>query len=203
MSPERNLWLAPVLLLIAVNMIFLDLLVFPQFRPSEPVSTEISIVNTTPTPAFQQEQSSCGKDCLAAIAKEVTKQIGSKPKVTEQVKEYYIPLGSGSIRSFEWTDIAAAQAMIDTNNYPNIKKVTFDVFMRNPTGNGMVYAKLYNVTDKHDVWFSEVSMEGHALTHKETTITLEPGNKLYRVMMKTSMGFDAILENARIIIGTN
>ena len=45
-------------------------------------------------------------------------------------------------------------------------------------------------------------MIGHALTQKEATIQLESGSKLYRVMMKTTMGFDAVLENARIKVLT-
>ena len=95
-----------------------------------------------------------------------------------------------------------AQVYIDTALYDSIKRVTFEVFLRNPTGNGRTYAKLFNATDKHDVWFSEVYFEGGGLVRKEATITLEPGNKLYQVYLKSSLAYDVYVDNARIHIIT-
>ena len=60
----------------------------------------------------------------------------------------------------DYEDILSAEAYIDTGNYSSIKQAVVELFLRNPTGNGRIYAKLYNVTDKHDVWFSEVFTEG-------------------------------------------
>jgi len=73
--------------------------------------------------------------------------------------------------------------------------------MRIPTANGRVYAKLYNVTDKHDVWYSEVWVEGSTSYRAETTsINLSSGRKLYRVMMKSQMSNEVVLDLARLKI---
>ena len=91
------------------------------------------------------------------------------------MKEYYITLGSGTTKSSVWEDVAGIESVIDTINYPSIKSIVFEVFLNIPTANGVAKAKLYNVTDKHDVWFSEVSSEGPSLTKKEASISLDRG----------------------------
>lgn len=117
-------------------------------------------------------------------------------------KEFVLPLGSGSTTSVEWIEIPGAEITIDTGNYPNIDKVVFEVFLSIPTANGFTHAKLVNATDKRDVWFSEVKMETNTVTKREAIINLEEGKKTYRVMMKSTMGYEAVLHNARIIITT-
>ena len=64
--------------------------------------------------------------------------------------------------------------------------------------------RLYNVTDKHPVWFSDVSLEGGtpALLISKP-ITLDSGNKTYQVQMKTSLKFQAFLDQSRLHIITN
>lgn len=183
-----------VLLLIAVNILLLDIMVFSsRSQPEEPVKTEAcssscqqlimeSINNITPLPSPTNE---------------------SKPLAPQlSTREFYIPLGTGSTRNDAYEDLTAAESYIDTNNYSNIKQATFEVYLRNPTGNGRVYAKLFNASDKHDVWFSEVFIEGTGVTRKEVPIILESGKKLYRVMLKSTLRYDAYVDAARIKIIT-
>ena len=97
--------------------------------------------------------------------------------------------------------INGAEAVIDLANYPQIKSIIFEASMRIPTANGRVYAKLYNVTEQHDVWYSEVSSEGPVSKREESKeISLASDRKLYRVMMKSTMGYEALLDSARIKI---
>lgn len=190
---------ASFLLLLTVNIVMLDLVVFSGRtpRPSEIAATTIR-VTTTPTPV-----EGCAPSCEAKIDA-LARAIDTLPvsETAKKTSEYYILLGSGSTKSNAWQDIAGVEAMIDTGNYPAIKSVTFEVFLKIPTANGTVNAKLYNVTDKHDVWFSEVSSEGPTLTKKEATITLESGAKTYRVMGLSTLKYDANIENARLRIVT-
>ena len=193
--------IASFLLLLTVNVVMLDLVIFwgRTARPSEIAATTIR-VSATPTPTQE-----CSISCVAqidALARRVKEATSSVPQANSSVKEYYISLGSGSTKSSVWQDIAGAEATIDTNNYPSIKSVVFEVFLNIPTANGSVYAKLYNVTDKHDVWFSEVSLEGPVLTKKEAAVTLEKGAKTYRVIGLSTLKYDANIENAKIRIVT-
>ncbi|MEK7065595.1 MAG: hypothetical protein AAB961_01255 [Patescibacteria group bacterium] len=189
-----------IFLLIAVNLLWLDIMIFSGARNEQPVATEVA--------------ATCDANCRGAISADIISKLTTPSPVavpvaresnvaaTGPAKEYYIPLGSGSTRSNEYVALDGAEAYIDTSLYGPIKSVTFEVFLRNPTGNGITYAKLFNVTDKHDVWFSEVSFEGGGLVRKEATITLEPGNKLYRVMLKSTLAYDVYVDNARIRIVT-
>lgn len=191
--------IASFLLLLTMNIVMLDLVVFFSriARPSEIAATTIRVTET-PTPAQE-----CSPSCEAKIDA-LARAIDALPTsgTAKVASEYYISLGSGSTKSNVWQDIVGAEAVIDTTNYPSIKSVVFEVFLNIPTANGVVFAKLYNVTDKHDVWFSNVSSEGPNLTKKEAVITLEPGSKTYRVMGLSTLKYEANIENARLRIVT-
>ncbi len=193
--------IASFLLLLTVNIVMLDLMIFfgRTARPSEIGATSIRVA--APIAPTEECSSSC-EDKISALSRKIDALNIEKPTVRSSSKEYYITLGSGSTKSNVWQDMAGAEAFIDTANHPAIKSVTFEVFLNIPTANGIVSAKLYNVTDKHDVWFSEVRSEGPVLTKKEATITLEPGAKTYRVMGLSTLKYDANIENARIRIVT-
>lgn len=119
------------------------------------------------------------------------------------VKEFFVPLGSGSNSTDEWADLSGAQAYIDSTSYGRVKSVAFEATVHIPTGNEIAYVRLFNATDKHPVWFSDVFLEGgtpQLLISKN--ITLDSGKKLYKVQMKTSLKYEAILDQARIHIAT-
>lgn len=210
MFPKYSFSVAAVLFLLAINVVLLDLAVFSSQGRSESTKT---IVLPTPTPSVQTSDAQCPPSCRSFISEEIRKSIPSSApstvsttaetaKLQETAKEFYVPLGSGSTKSSDYEELPSAEAYVDTYNYSKINKVVFEVYLRNPTGNGKVYAKLFNATDKHDVWFSEVVFEGGGTARREAAITLEPGNKLYRVMLKSSLRYDAYVDTARIKIVT-
>ena len=166
------------------------------WRPAEIVSTSRQ----------QIVSESCPQACVALIPTPVTivePQITSVPVYVpaKRTREYYIPLGSGKTNNSSWESITGVEAVIDTVTYPNPKAIVFEVSMYIPTGNGEVFAKLYNVTDQHDAWRSEVKLSSSTSQRIEANnIVLEKGKKLYRVMMKSTMGYEAVLSSARIKI---
>lgn len=121
--------------------------------------------------------------------------------INNSVKEIYIPLGQGTFKALDWTDMSGVESYIDLNNYLNIKNIYFEASLRIPTANGYVYARLYNVTGKHPTWNSEVKTLNPAGTLVVSEpISLDPGNNLYRVQIKTDMGYDSYLDFARVKI---
>lgn len=151
----------------------------------------------------------CGISCKEEIAKAVTQSVVVTPAIktqsfpTASVKEYFVPLGSGSNASADWEDVPGAQAYIDSTSYGKIKSVTFEASFYTPTNNQIAYARLFNVTDKHPVWNSDVSIEGGTPILKiSSPINLDSGSKLYVVQMKTQLQSRTNLENARIHITT-
>ncbi len=201
MSPF-NFLISSLLLLLTVNALLIDGIIFSRLSKWESTASQVQVA------APQQ----CSAACQRLISEEIAKNRNVLPTVSVEkvsvpivpfsAKEYFIPLGSGSTKTNEYEELKSVEAYVDTGNYPVIKEAYFDLHLRNPTGNGKVYAKLFNATDKHDVWFSEVFFEGGGTMQKEAKITLDPGKKLYRVMIKSSLQYDVYADNARIRIVT-
>jgi hypothetical protein len=137
----------------------------------------------------------CPSSCLAAINK-----LGSGGSVA---KEYFVPMGTGTNATNDWADVVGASATVDTAQYPRIKKVVFEATLAVPTGNEVAYVRLFNQTDGHPVWFSELSMNtaGPILLISQP-ITLDKGSKLYQIQMKTQLQYPANLTQGRIHIVT-
>lgn len=155
----------------------------------------------------------CPQACISQIYEatasvKIVQQPISAPEVTPTpessttVKEFFIPFGSGSSSAGDWEDIAGIQTTINTDNFPELKSVTFEATFRIPTGNEIAYIRLYNATDKHPVWTSEMSLEGGGTKLLTKPITLDSGSKTYQVQMKTSLKFLAIFDQARLHIIT-
>lgn len=166
---------------------------------------------TTSSPANQVTKTStdsCGATCKDEIAKAVANsQLKQSPitpsALSTTTKESFIPLGSGSSSSLDWEDVPGAQAYVDSTAYQTIKAVTFEASLYTPTGNQTAYARLYNVSDKHPVWNSEVRIDGGNPQLKiSSPISLDAGSKLYIVQMKTQLQARTNLENARVHILT-
>jgi hypothetical protein len=201
--------------LVLLNLLFLDFI----------------LVNNQEDKAIREKNSipvvfgNCPAGCLseiAQIAKDATRSVSlsvitstpisrSAPTAipTPQiqvslVKEFFVPFGIGSNSSDDWQDVAGLSVTIDPQNYGSIKTVVFEATVRIPTGNETAYVRLYNITDKHPVWFSDVSLDGgSAKLLVSKPITLDSGNKTYQVQMKTSLKSPAFLDQSRLHITTN
>ena len=218
-SLHSHLIIIFLLILVSINLFILDLQIFsPQsvIRLSD-ISTAVK-PNPTSMPLPQNnipgtENLACPQSCLSVIkdATQSTDRIGatdqelsalSQSQATiSKPSEYYIPLGSGNTTKSDWEDLTATETMIDPGNYRNIKEAYFIASLRNPTQNGQIEARLYDVTDGHMVWGSHVIMNGReSQTITSDKITLETGSKLYRVQLKSGMQYQAFLDNAKIRI---
>lgn len=206
------------LVILFINIVILDLVILSKKERADSTVEK----NASPQAAQNSPQMSplpqalCPKACIDEIKTATGLLQTTKPtaKITEatsqtastqsNIKEFYIPFGIGSSAAEDWTDIAGMQASIDSTKYPSIKSVVFEATIRIPTGNQVAFVRLYNATDKHPVWFSDVSVEGgttQLVTSKP--ITLDSGNKVYQVQMKTSLKYQAFLDQARLHITLN
>lgn len=194
--------------LVLLNLLFLDFVIFDK-APTQIIEKNVPIPVVSNT---------CPASCLAEISqatasvKLTVKTTATPTKISPTttsassslVKEFFVPFGSGSNSSDDWQDVAGLKASLDASNYGSIKTVTFEASVRIPTGNETAYVRLYNATDKHPVWFSDVSLEGGTpalLVSKP--ITLDSGNKTYQIQMKTSLKYPAFLDQSRLHIITN
>lgn len=221
-SPNTHLIIIFLLLVTIINLFILDLKVFNPAAnvlisdiTTSNISPTISTTNTSTSLGVNyqpliNDNNSCPIACLSIIQQATISASQSSLQghplqiALEQSREYYIPLGNGNTSKTTWEDITGTDTTIDPSNYGSIKEVYFIASLKNPTQNGQMEAQLYNVTDKHPVWNSLVILNG-PLTQTITShqITLDRGNKLYRVQLKSSLGYSVSLENAKIKIISN
>ncbi|HCM37578.1 MAG: hypothetical protein UV61_C0002G0130 [Candidatus Gottesmanbacteria bacterium GW2011_GWB1_43_11] len=121
---------------------------------------------------------------------------------TSGVKEYYIPLGSGSTSATDWTDLTGVEAYVAPSNYGEIKEMYFEASFSGQSGR--VFVRLSNVTDNIGLFESEISREGMASALISSgKIPIPTSTKLYRVQMKSAFGAFSTLTNARIKLFVN
>lgn len=180
---------------IFINLAYVNLLVFQYKNQPSGITTS---------------QDTCGKDCVSSIyssIKEATTSSGlnqlipQKAESSNAVKEYYVSFGSGTGTSEDWADVSGLQMYIDSSKYPNIQTVTFEASIQIPTGNQQASVRLFNATDKHPVWYSDVSHDGgETKLLFSKPIKLDTGNKLYSVQMKNSLKFQTNVLSSRVHI---
>lgn len=194
---------------IIANVIYLNYVVFLGQQNITTLAKNIE--SSKVSQPISQEQKTCSSVCLQEIKTATESLQLAKPTVAPKPvakttvirgpKDYYIPLGTGYTEKNEWVDVSGTDTTIDPATYGKINTAVFEASMHIPVANGTMYARLYNVTDKHPVWFSEVSTsKGTSTTVTSGNITLDPGSKLYRVQIKTSLQYPSYLDFSRIRI---
>lgn len=204
----------------AVNLVILNIQVFRLAKlpigiaapPETPPTPPLPPPTTPSTPDRSCPLSCIEKIQAATVAAKLVSPTSAPVRVaaptasttTSGVKEFFIPLGTGTVPNTDWTDIPGAQAWVDSNQYTNIKSVAFEAATHTPDHNQFVYLRLYNETDKYILANSELYFEnaGVAALKISEGISLGSGNKLYKVQMKTQLGFPTNLTNSRIHILT-
>ena len=199
-----------LIFLVFLNLLFLDFVIFDR-PPAQIIEKTVPLVSNACPLSCLSEIGKATKEAtrsvkLASITSSPTPTVKpvSQAQAAPSVKEFFVPFGTGSNSSDDWQDVSGLKATIDTANYGSIKTVVFEASVRIPTGNETAYVRLFNATDKHPVWFSDVSLDGgtpQLLISKP--VTLDSGNKTYQVQMKTSLKFQAFLDQARLHIITN
>ena len=203
-----HLGILVLLLLISVNLIILDYKIFyPGNFLAQNTLVEAPIIVTPgitdPSPLTAQ----CPLPCLDIIRESTTgSKIGSSTPVSTAIantslplKEYFIPLGNGTTSKNDWDNIVTTETVIDPRLYGKIEEAFLLVTLKNPTQNGQVETRLYNVTDNYPIFGSHIVMSGKT----EQTISSQkfalPGtSKLYRLQLKSTLSFPASLDNARL-----
>jgi hypothetical protein len=181
-SARINPFFVFLFVLVVLNLLILDFWIFTKFRQ------DTNVLGTSDT--------SCPQSCL----REIQRNSGSSAGV---VRELFVPLGNGTAYNTDWTDVPGVYASINRENYNRIKSVVFEVTLSIPASSQVVWIRLYNATDKHPVWYSEVTTsESGPKTLVSSPISLDSGLKEYQVQLKTQLGGIVNITNSRIRINT-
>lgn len=189
-----------------VDIVYLNWAYLFQQKQSAAVVAPLSTPTSEPT-----SQQVCSSGCLSVIqqatksAAPIIQKTQPIPQTVSGTQEFYVPFGSATVTSQTMQTVSGLQAYVNTNNYPPIQQVFFEVSVSVPTGNETANVQLFNSTAQHPVWFSNVLFNGGTAGQLITSqpITLDPGNNLYVVQMQTQLTYPAILEQARLHIITN
>lgn len=157
----------------------------------------------------------CGDECKKQIEEIVTKNktetvktvvntpvpvITSKPKA----QTAYIPIaGPLSSTSKDWYDLAGTEFYLNFNtDYGKSAYANWDASLRVKDGNGTVYARIYDVTNKIAVNGSEISIssKGDLTQVISGALNFWAGNNLYRVQLKSLNGFEVTFGSGRVKI---
>jgi len=180
-------------IIVVVNIALLNILAFrsfPSYTASAAVSHNVQTPAPTPTIVVNEQITP-----VPAIVQTIMQPSGAK--------ELFVPLGTGQSTATDWTNVPGVIASVDSTKYTGIKQVTFEANITVPTANETVEVQLYDMTDEHPVWNSQMTMTGTTQYLVSSPITLDSGNKLYQVQMKTQLQYPATLDLARIHITLN
>lgn len=195
---SANTLLYLILIAILGNLFILDVAIFGEKGTEQKQTVITQIITPTEKPEAEINEARPNFSPTPTTIPQT-----SNSTSVNTAGEFYIPLGAGSSTETEWKDVPGVQAYVNSALYKNIEKVTFEASLYTPTGNQIASARLYNVTDGHVVWNSEVTIEGgNPQLRISPNIILSSGSKLYQVQMKTQVGSRTNLENARIHIIT-
>ncbi len=131
-----------------------------------------------------------------------TKTLTVKTPTTGQQKILYIPLvNDGSTVLTTWIDIVPSDFYFDLESYPGAKEVRFETYLLAVHGSAKVYTRLYDVTNKRGVDYSDLSTANGVFSRLESrAITIWRGNNKYTVQLRSENGTEVQLKEAKLKI---
>lgn len=164
---------------------------------------------------------SCGPICQKTIAEKIQEELekisptagqssisllpqptACKMPTSSQQKVLYIPLcTNGETVATSWTDILPSEFYFDLTNYPGAKEVRFEAYLLALHGSALVYARLYDATNKRGVDYSDLSTQNDAFTRLESlAVRIWQGNSKYTVQLRSANGTQVQLKEAKLKI---
>lgn len=202
-----------VLLVIILNLVYIDYN-FYQNKTNQNIDSPVQGSSDCPGCSVRlnnlevvvnklMEKNGISPTPIPTTAPEI-RYIQSSVNTSSVSKEYYIPFGSGSGDYSDWTDVPGLQAYIDSTSYGNINTVTFEGSIHVPSNNQIVSIRLLNATENRVIGGSQLDFNGgpDSVFKASVPITLDYGQKLYKVQLKTQLRYNTIIDQARVHIVT-
>lgn len=187
--------IAFLLILLITSLIFLFI---KNKEDSIPVVAQSPILSISPSPTVLPLSPTLLPTPVATIQPTIAQTVLVQEPA---VKDYFIPLGSGTNNSTDWADVVGVAARMDFGQYKNIKEIRFESSVNLPASGQFVNIRIYNQTDKHPVWYSEVATTGSATSYLVSQpLAYDKGEKLYQVQMKNQLQAPANLVQSRLHI---
>ncbi|MBI4098346.1 MAG: hypothetical protein HY426_04905 [Candidatus Levybacteria bacterium] len=181
--------IALLILVVLVNLILVYFLIFsPKQNQNKEIEKSLPTSSLSPSPTPQP----------SPTPKPVSNSVQAP-----RIKDQFIYFGSGSSSSGDWKDVGGLQATFNLGDYVNVKEIRFEASV-SVVASQMVYVRLFNKSDNHPVWNSEVTAKDGLTSYVVSEpILYDKGEKIYQVQMKTQLGNLANLGQARLHIILN
>lgn len=170
----------------------------------EKVKTEKIIPTPLPTLSSATLSPATILPSVLPTPKEILKIITITPAPsTIRSQTTYIPItGPITTTSTGWYDAPGTDFYLNIADYGKNAYATWEASLKVAHGNGSVYARLYDVTNKIAVNGSEVSVSNNSnLTQAYSgALNFWANNNLYRVQLKSLNGFEVTFGGGRLKI---
>jgi len=207
--------------LIVINLLVLDFVWINQRKveltpeSSAAITPMTSFPTPTPNSLISQitPPEGCSEECSSYIDQKINETISGLPtpvsqktivpaQPTQSSKVAYVTIGGSSLtNSTSWVDIPGTDFYFDLSDYPTATGVRWEISLRSYLAGNKVYARLYDVTNKRAVDYSELwSDSGISELKRSPDLSIWRYNNLYRVQGKSSAGCDAYLDSPRLRI---
>lgn len=120
--------------------------------------------------------------------------------ITDETREYFVPMGTGSTNKTDWIDVPSVQATINGDRYGQVVAVYFEASMK--SSNGKVEARLLDRTNATVIHESNVEHVGDYTWIISKPFSLPTGGRTFVVQMRSSSGDTVELNGARLRIVT-
>lgn len=195
--------LAGIAGLLAVgNLVFLDWQYFSKSDIAPPPVIQIQEENKIAT-------GSCQLECQEIINEEIKQELAKlpalagqssvSPAVPNKPKIVYIPLVTdGSVSSVDWADIIPSEFYFNLADYPGVREVRFEAFLSS-ANDDPGYARIYDVTNKRGVDFSDLPFNKSAFTRVESgKMVVWSGNSKYTVQLRSVNATKVLIKDAKL-----
>lgn len=208
--------------MLVANLVFLDYLAWKN-QKTNGEDEDNNLMFNLPTLSRNEEEMatsgaepidlSCSSGCEGLIDQKIEEALAKIPTqstskatiiapTSSQPRVAYIPLiAEATINSSDWKDITPSDFYFDLADYSRTGNVRLEVYLKSQYQSGKVYLRLYDLTNKRAVDYSDLSSSSEAFElQRSSDLSIWQGNNLYRLQGKTQSGIEGYLKEAKLKI---
>lgn len=154
---------------------------------------------------LSETNSLTAEERILALEKRVTaleRKLRTTSSASSTVKSIsYLRLLDGTATGGSWTAILGSEFWLDQTLYGTYTEIAWEGWLSIRDGNGIAYARLYDITNNRAVDMSEMSISGRErASFFSKVLAIWRGQNQYRIEVKSSTGYPVTISEARLKI---
>lgn len=151
--------------------------------------------------SYSAQPACLDKDIAAAGSNNFQNQtvFTPQPKLISKLAIINFP-GARGTNATDWWDVPGMEIEADLSKYAEALAI-WEALLKIKDGGGKVYARLFDVQANASVPGSEIASDSHSLVRiSSSALSLWPEKRTYQVQLKSLLGPEAVIEDARLKI---